>query len=438
MNSTNELCRPLKGFVIISHYLRALFTLLLLGIAMSFPGQKASGQAVSIDFNTPGQLTNNFSVRGRVSGQPAVWYEVSNGGLTNSGALDGTQNISPFSTVTYTKDSFPFPLNDGATLNMSIMFKGKQPFTNLIGTQMLLGFLDNGTNALLMATNNYFEGNSPANWMNVRTKVTAQNTNFAMEYGTYITTNLGTNFIYNNFSTLGLAYSTNAFTNWYRLTASFTRTNLTNVLFGGGLQDMGPAGITPSTNLQGMTIVSPLIVHTLALGTNLYAGFLGLETAGIDLIDNFMVWMTNGPATITTQPATQSQSTFQRANLSVRVDGTPPFTFQWYTNGVAVTGSNGPTYTPFLTGPDVIAVKVAVTNGLGGLESGIATLTVTNDITAPTVVSAGSLDGASVGVRFSETVDPATATTIANYSVSGGVVTSATLRPDGQNVKLTL
>src|SRR6185295_7207474 len=58
---------------------------------------------------------------------------------------------------------------------------------------------------------------------------------------------------------------------------------------------------------------------------------------------------------------------------------------------------------------------------------------------SPQLISASSLNGSSIGVCFSEPLQPASATTMANYRLIGGaVVTGVTLRPDGQSVALTV
>ena len=62
------------------------------------------------------------------------------------------------------------------------------------------------------------------------------------------------------------------------------------------------------------------------------------------------------------------------------------------------------------------------------------------DTTLPTLISAGSVDGSSVGVEFSEFVDQATAETTANYNIGGGAgvgIAAASLRPDGKTVELS-
>lgn len=63
---------------------------------------------------------------------------------------------------------------------------------------------------------------------------------------------------------------------------------------------------------------------------------------------------------------------------------------------------------------------------------------VTTDTQAPIMGIITVLDANHITVRFSEKVDPATAGTASNYSISGGVaVTSASLGTDGQTVTLT-
>ena len=59
---------------------------------------------------------------------------------------------------------------------------------------------------------------------------------------------------------------------------------------------------------------------------------------------------------------------------------------------------------------------------------------------AANIVSASSLDGRSIGICFSDTLSSSTATNAGNYllSATNVSVTSATLRPDGVSVQLTL
>ena len=60
------------------------------------------------------------------------------------------------------------------------------------------------------------------------------------------------------------------------------------------------------------------------------------------------------------------------------------------------------------------------------------------DLTAPVLVSAGTIDKTTVGVKFNEPVSSATATVPANYSLSQGTVTAAKLGIGGNTVYLTV
>src|SRR5216683_1245644 len=64
--------------------------------------------------------------------------------------------------------------------------------------------------------------------------------------------------------------------------------------------------------------------------------------------------MTSSPATltvtaikpaITTQPATQTVTSGQTATFTVAATGTGPLSYQWYENGIAISGATGSTYT---------------------------------------------------------------------------------------------
>ncbi len=60
------------------------------------------------------------------------------------------------------------------------------------------------------------------------------------------------------------------------------------------------------------------------------------------------------------------------------------------------------------------------------------------DLTAPVLVSAGTIDKVTVGVKFNEPVSSATATVPANYSLSQGTVTAAKIGIGGNTVYLTV
>ncbi len=165
------------------------------------------------------------------------------------------------------------------------------------------------------------------------------------------------------------------------------------------------------------------------------------ENAWIDdlCINNFSL----GNVVITRQPSnvTVTENPAGKANFSVDVDGLPPYTSQWYSNGVPVLGATALSYT---TGPlnrtaNGAQYFVIVSNVYNSVTSTVATVTVIADTTAPTILSAVSVCRSNVYVLFSETISATTANNPANYTINNGVVvTSASLSSvDGRLVVLT-
>src|SRR5271154_927777 len=79
-----------------------------------------------------------------------------------------------------------------------------------------------------------------------------------------------------------------------------------------------------------------------------------------------------------TQPGNQTVTAGQTATFSVTATGTGPLTYQWYVNGVPITGATSSTYTtpPTTAGQSGAVFTVTVSNSTGSATSGPATLTV--------------------------------------------------------------
>lgn len=158
----------------------------------------------------------------------------------------------------------------------------------------------------------------------------------------------------------------------------------------------------------------------------------------IDFVDIYAAVPT--PNTIATNPASARAIQNQPVSFSVAVapGGPEPYGFQWYFAGNALANANGSTLTlttPQLT--DAGQYFVVVTNAGAAATSTVAVLTVDADTVPPQVLSAGSIDGTSVGIAFNEFVDPTTALDYSRYTVNGQPVQSS-LRPDGKSVLLAL
>lgn len=146
---------------------------------------------------------------------------------------------------------------------------------------------------------------------------------------------------------------------------------------------------------------------------------------------------------ITQQPLSVTVLESSTASFTVAVSSSySPVFYQWQQKGADIAGANGPTYTtPRLFRTDQGArfrcrVSIPGTN----LFSAEAAVTVTLDNAPPELVSAATLTGSdTLGLAFSELLDPTTATNPAHYTLStGGRVLRAALRPDGQIVALTV
>ncbi len=136
------------------------------------------------------------------------------------------------------------------------------------------------------------------------------------------------------------------------------------------------------------------------------------------------------------------QVTFSAQGLG----GSAPYNFLWLRNGVIVEAAPSPNsannapVAPFYRTPPVTladngATYTLVVSNLFSVVTQSTTLTVTADLTPPTIVSAvGSQFDTTVLLTFSENMDPFTAGQIANYQLSGGVtVLSATYDPVAKN-----
>jgi hypothetical protein len=147
---------------------------------------------------------------------------------------------------------------------------------------------------------------------------------------------------------------------------------------------------------------------------------------------------TPGPVSITTGPANTTAYQPVPATFSVVAGGSPPYTYQWYRNGVAIPGATSSTYTTAATGTADNGAKysVKVMNPFSEITSSEATLTVITDVTNPILYRAeGSPTMNTVTLVFSEAMRAAS-TNLANFSIPGLTITGARLDNGGTNIVL--
>ena len=146
------------------------------------------------------------------------------------------------------------------------------------------------------------------------------------------------------------------------------------------------------------------------------------------------------PPQISQQPTNTTVVEGQTAKFSVKTKGISLATYQWKRGGINVPGATSADYVfgPVALTDDGASFSAWLTNKLGSTNTLEAVLTVTPDITRPTLVSVLNLSATSVQLVFSEDVDTATANQAANYQLSGGAtVSSAVLGADNRTVTLT-
>lgn len=148
------------------------------------------------------------------------------------------------------------------------------------------------------------------------------------------------------------------------------------------------------------------------------------------------------PLTFVTQPVNRIVAELRPVTFTAAVRGSPPYFFQWLSNGVPIEGATEASYTIPSTLLDMSGsiFTLTVSNLAYSLTSSNAVLTVVRDTNPPVLLSAGSPDGLTVGLCFSEPVDLGTASDSFNYQINDGTVSvqTAVVRAEGRSVLLTL
>jgi len=135
----------------------------------------------------------------------------------------------------------------------------------------------------------------------------------------------------------------------------------------------------------------------------------------------------NFAPTIATQPVSQTVIQGQSITIPVLASGTPPFTYQWYKNTVAIPGATNATLT-IDNGQisDSGNYTVTVNNNQGTTASGVAVLTV-NPAVAPVIATQPKNQAAGAGQSVIFTVvATGTPTPTYQWSKGGTAITGAT------------
>lgn len=151
---------------------------------------------------------------------------------------------------------------------------------------------------------------------------------------------------------------------------------------------------------------------------------------------------TSAALTITQHPASVTAAEGQSAAFTVKATGSQSKLFyQWRRNGINIPSANASSLflSELLLNDDGSVFDCVVTVPGATVTSQSATLTVTNDLTAPALVSAeGNVSNGHLTLTFSEPIRLEDATNATNYILSGGlIVSNAVLLADRKTVVLT-
>ena len=152
------------------------------------------------------------------------------------------------------------------------------------------------------------------------------------------------------------------------------------------------------------------------------------------------------PATITSQPLSQTVLELATATFSVGAAGNPPPTYQWSRNGAPIPDATNASYQIARASLSddgalfqVVAANV-VSNMIRAATSSVAVLMVLADPNPPVLLGARSMGLGLVQVSFSERVSVASATDLAHYALTGpgGTVTILSVALDATETNALL
>jgi len=137
-----------------------------------------------------------------------------------------------------------------------------------------------------------------------------------------------------------------------------------------------PPGLTINTNLgaAGYITGTPTTVGT--WNVTLIAGNLNYPTPAT-LPATIVIFPTNAPPVITTQPQSQSVLAGSNVTFSVTASGSLPLAYHWTKNNAALTGKTSPALSfTNVTSSHSGDYRVIITNSFGSVTSAVARLTV--------------------------------------------------------------
>jgi hypothetical protein len=295
--------------------------------------------------------------------------EGSTAGVGGSGGVSVFQSID--STATYTNTSWDFSTT-GATLYLSTLVKANGQFS---GNKVQLGILNVNNSAL-----------------NALTGVAFESFRFIPQSATVWSVNEQYRSNNNQVETvLGSATATAG--HWYKFVVSLTNTAGSAGNYSGGcaIYDYGTDGLTPGSNIVTFPTATSHTGQTDVTIATVWAGLRAFQNGGIDAWDNFLVYTPASLPTITLGLTNTTVALGATASFLALADGPGNISLAWYTNGVAVPGANGSTYTTPPVNNSYTTIAVVASNSNGSVTNSAAF-----NVVVPSVASITNLPASGI------------------------------------------
>jgi uncharacterized repeat protein (TIGR03806 family) len=316
----------------------------------------ASAQTVFLDFNTVGQYTNNFEPwndNGHgADGGNYSFTENPSDGVGGSGAVSVFTNND--TTAIYKSGSWNFATN-GATLFVSMILHAD----GQTGNRGQIGILNSHTNGFNSNTNVVFE---TFRFTPSSATVWSLQEQFRTN-GVTATTTLG------NINVIA--------GHWYKFLIGLTNTTGGTGGYTGGCSifDYGVSGLSPGTNAVTFSTATGHAASNIGTNTAVWPGIRAFQNAGIDVWDNFLVYVPSSPPVITLKLANTNVAEGGPVTFNALADGPGTISYAWYTNKVLISGATASTYTTPPVGLNFTNIMVVASNG-NGAATNSATVTV--------------------------------------------------------------
>jgi len=333
----------------------------------------AAGGTAFLNFNTPGQYTNNFNPwndGGGVNSANYSFTESTNDGVGGSGGVAVFQSTDM--TAIYTNSGWNLATN-GATIVVSVLLYTDGQSS---GDKVQLGFLN--------TTNNGLNSNAGVTFETLRF-IASGATSWPL-YEQYRTNG-------NTVSSGLLGTVTVAVNHWYKFVVAVTNTSgvTGNLAAGCALYDYGTDGLTPGTNIINFPTADSHFAPDLTGNPAVWPALRTFADAGTSAWDNFLVYQPNSPPVFTLTLTNTIVTTGNSASFKALADGPGNITYAWYTNNISVAGATNPVYTTAPVGPGFTNVTVVARNA-----NGATTNTAAVNVFVPTPPQIASLAAANL------------------------------------------